>query len=235
MSTEITTTEDETPSGGSGGDVVVSTDRASEIRQIMATDRDRYFREGLDQELAELKVKQAAAANPEAAASMPVSALAPARSRALLERSAEGRELVAAWRQAPGGFDVAVERVQKAAISIVSAVGDHRAQKAFMTRFDRTLTERARYHVYDALGAGAPVHVSPASPADLQRFSSTAPGAEMAKEWGTAAATNVARVWKRVERLRAALDSEEDFDSFLDWYNALKPDAMKAVLRSIAR
>ncbi|CTQ42699.1 hypothetical protein [Roseibium aggregatum] len=227
MANEITT-RDNLPAVSDNGLLTGTLDRASEIRHVMATDRDRYRREGLDQELAGLIQAETYGD------SAPLTPLPATQSQALFKSTAEGAELAAAWRGAPGGFEGQLALAQKAASQILAGVGDQTAQKAFTERFSRSLTERARYHVYNELRNGAAANVQPVSSGDVQIFRNTQAGAELVEEWGVHAPFRVARVWERFDRLKRALADDDDFDSFVDWYAALKPEMVKTICRYLS-
>lgn len=218
---------------GGGGGIGFGRDRASEIRSIMKTDRARYFRDHLDQELAEIEAGKSLADDPDEGAGIAVMPLAPHRSRAMLEQTAEGRELVAAWQT--GGFERSLESAQRGAMNVLRGIGDGRHQRAFMARFDRDLTERVRYHIYDDLTNGSPLYYPPAKPEDLKIFGSCTVGADLLKEWGSTSADKVGKVWARVARFRRALGDEGDFEEFRTWYDNLNPTAVKAIVRYLAQ
>ncbi|MDW9902031.1 hypothetical protein GOA77_09145 [Sinorhizobium meliloti] len=234
------------PSSGSGSDVgggtgygshstalspPQSTGRRAEIERIMQTDRARYFREGLDQELAELRAAEDGGED----FGSPTLPMAPSRSMQSLQATEEGANLVSAWRNSPGGFEAQLRKVQADVGFLVRELGDLRHQRAFMEGFDRRVTERARYHIYDEIKNGSPTNPHPATSANLAVFGSTEPGAELLKEWGPTAAAKVGRVWARVARFRANLSNEADFASFTTWYDNLSPSAVKAIVKYLAR
>ncbi len=218
--------------GGEGGHRLPSAGRRAEIERIMATDRARYFREGLDQELAELRAEEAGDVDPDDSPTVPLVA---SRSLQMFQATAEGAALVSAWRSAPGGFETQLRKVQSDVGAIARELGDARHQRAFMEKFDRSLTERARYHVYNEIKNGSLGSARPASSADMAVFGSSLPGAELLKEWGPLAAVKVGRVWARIARFRENLSDEADFTSFTTWYDNLSPSAVKAIVRHLAR
>jgi len=208
--------------------------RVSDHMQLLTTDPRRYASEGRDLEVAQLyqdDADQGGNVSTQASAVIP---LAASRSRSEFEQTSEGRDLVAAWDIGPGGFSKALTVAQEAAGSIVKSMGDRRHQQAFMFRFDQDVSEVARYHIYNEILQPAPQAV-PANAADLTRFSDTQAGAEMIKEWGHSAPQHVATVWARIERFRRALENDGDFRTFIDWYSALQPAAVKAILRHLAK
>lgn len=208
-----------------------STGRRAEIERIMQTDRSRYFREGLDQELAELR----AAEDDGDDFGSPTLPMAPSRSMLSLQATEEGAELVAAWRNSPGGFEAQLRKVQADVGFLVREMGDLRHQRAFMESFDRRVSERARYHIYDEIKNGSVTNANTATPAELAVFGSSEPGAELLNEWGATASVKVGRVWARVARFRASLSNEADFTSFTTWYDNLSPSAVKAIVKYLAR
>ncbi len=200
------------PASDGGGD------RVAEIRSIMRTDRDRYFREDLGAELAQIE------------AGDPVT-LRPGESKASLMASDEGRELVAAWGSA---FPANLAAVQDMVLGMVRGVGAGKRGLALMAGFDRDVSERARFHIYDELRQPAPA-ASPASASDMATFAKSSVGRELVAEWGAAAPAQVGRIWARAKRFRAALDDDDDFESFRQWYDHLPAETVKAILRQLGR
>jgi len=207
--------------------------QVSDHMQVLTTEPARYWGERRDLEVARLYQEDADQDGRESTASA-VIPLAPSRSRSEFEQTAEGRELVAAWSMGPGGFDKAVTVAQQAAGSIVQAMGDRRHQQAFMTRFDREVSEAARFHIYNELVNTDASH-PPATGEALAVFGSSDVGAELLAEWGGDAAYRVGRVWGRAARFRRSLDNEAEWATFRDWYDDLDPKAVKAIVKYLAR
>lgn len=213
-------------SGGSSG--TGFQDRASEIRHVMRTDIDRYRREGLSQELAEINQRE----NESERTSL--TPLPSAKSEALFKSSPEGVELASAWKRAPGGFAAQLALAQRAASQIVSQAGSYSAQLAFTEQFNRDVTERARYHVYNEFRHGSVGNALPVSNEDLSIFGNTRAGAELIEEWGAQAPYRVARVWARFARFERTLNDAHDFQSLVAWYSKQKPEMVKAICRHLS-
>ena len=225
---------DSDEAGGAGSDLQrrpASTGRIAEIEAIMRDDRDRYFRDGLDQELARLRQEQAASDDPGAS---PLTYLGPDDSRRMLMESAEGEALATAWGGRGSDFETNLKQVQSGVSEIVRGVGDTRAQRAFMERFDRSLSESTRYAIYDEMRRGGPMVSEPASKDALNKFMAFEINREIAQEWGHSAADRVGRVHKRVSQLRSRLPADE-FEGFIEWFSGLTPPAAKSIVRQLAR
>lgn len=209
--------------------------RENEIMQVMATDMDRYRSDGLDYELAHIRQDQEIEANPERAAFLPVLDLHPKQSLALLQATVEGRELVAAWNSSNGGFSVQLQRAQKIAGDFLEKLGDGRHQRSFMTRFNEQLTEKARLYIYNEITLDGPSFPPIAEPHAVRAFGASDIGADLIEEWGSTAPGRIGTIHARIARFRRSLDSQHDFESFLDWYESLKPNVITAVLRFLAK
>ncbi len=218
-------------SGSGGSDGFGSSDggfssREVEIRRIMATDIARYRREGLDQELAAILSEKHG--EDDTIPSLPAHV-----SKSQLQETHEGRQLVSAWQSAPGGFEQQLRAAQSSAIQIIRGVGDIRAQRAFMERFDRDLSERIRFMIYNELRSGNAGNPSPVSADDVRKFANTPAGRELVEEWGARAPHMVARVWVRFDRLCRSIRNADEAADFVDWYSQLKPQVVKAICRHL--
>lgn len=213
-------------SGDSGHSTGGQSSREVEIRRIMATDMARYRREGLDQELAMIVSEREQTSDA-------VVQLPPHVSKSLLQSTEEGRELIRAWQTAPGGFEQQIRQAQASALEIVRGVGEIRSQRAFMERFDRDLSERCRYLIYNELRSGHAGNPPPASPDDVRRFADTPAGRELVAEWGPRASQMVARVWARFDRLGRSMRQTDEAADFVHWYSQLSPAAIKAICRHL--
>ncbi|MDN2579190.1 hypothetical protein [Aquibium sp. ELW1220] len=219
-----------TPAGGDGGfaSPAASAGRREYIEHVMRTDFDRYERENLDKELRQLIEADVVEADP---SKWSLSAMDWQDGRRELASTPDGRWLVAQWER--HGFKPIFEGVQNVAFSIVRAVGGDREQKYFMHRFDADMAEHVRFAVYDELATGAPAYVEPVDGAGLKRFGSSDAGRELLDEWGPDAPIRVATAWKRVERLKESLS--DDFADFAAWFDTLRKDEAKAIMRVITR
>jgi len=231
MSNELVTTSNDLPAAG-GGDVqsgasAVSIDRSrkAEIERIRATDFDRYERENLDRELIELL-------KAETEETTPTDPMDPDTSRSLLSVTPEGKELVRGW-DGLGGFKMQLQRLQNQVGGLVKQMGDDRHQRVFMERFDRALPESIRYPIYEALAMGPPTFVNPVSDKQIKEFTAGAVGADLVKEWGSAAPELIATIFKRVDMLKQRI-GDDAMEMFKDWFGTLSAPETKAVLRFIA-
>jgi hypothetical protein len=233
MSNEIAISEQESAAGADQHDHGLPVGQAAsghdltknQIERIRDTDIDRYFAEGLDRRLLQMtkeELGQTQATDP-----MPVEL-----SRSLMCETPEGAQLVSSLDRM-GGFKMQLQRLQSAVGGLVRGLGDDRQQRAFMARFDRSIPEPVRYVIYDALATGGPSFIQPVASSDIKKFAATGVGAELVKEWGTDAGSNVATVWKRIAMLRDAL-GEDAMADFYDWFEDLPPAQIKAVTRFIA-
>ncbi|APH74090.1 hypothetical protein BSQ44_24020 [Aquibium oceanicum] len=170
-----------------------------------------------------------ATANPDSV--NPVDLLDWQDSRNQLLETTEGRALVDEW-QSMAGFKTHLERVQTQARGIVNAVSeDRRAMRVFMQRFDDSMTEAARYAVYAEIADGPPSFVNPVDEDGLKKFGANQVGRELIDEWGPWAAEKVAAAWFRANRLLARMDDADALD-FLDWFDDLKPNEAKTIIKS---
>ncbi len=221
-----------TPAGewSGGASRTPSAGRRREIEAVMRTDIESYFAQGLDRELAAILAGDVANADPDA-----VKATVPMHwrdSRRELQATHDGAALVHEW-DSKGGFSVHLQAVQDRAAKIVQAVGDNRAQRLFMQRFDNAFPDHVRFALYDEMTNGLPGYVRPVDDAGLKRFAANPVGADLVKEWGSDAPTRVAIAWQRVERIKSALG--EDADEFFAWFETLKPAHAKAIMQVMTR
>jgi hypothetical protein len=204
--------------------------RKAEIEAIMRTDFDRYESEGLDREYRALIEAEIVAVDPNAG--NPTQAMAAADSRIQLCGSVEGQNLVMAWEQM-GGFNTHLNNVQNHVGKLVRNIGDNRAQRAFMERFDRSVPDAARLAVYDEIAAGAPTFVQPATEGEVAKFATTPAGKAMVDEWGSDAAENVAKLRARAARLTEQM-YEDEAEDFWDWFEDLGTDTIITIYRRMA-
>ncbi|MER9816495.1 hypothetical protein [Mesorhizobium sp. M0129] len=195
----------------------------------MATDIHRYYDEKLDLEYAALLEAEQSEINPDLI--NPTRPMDADQSRTALCSSEAGRRLVSDW-DSMGGFRAHLANVQRDAADIVRILGGNREQRVFMERFDREVPEPARLAVYDEIAAGTP-YVTPASPAEVKHFATTAAGKLLAAEWGSYAAEKVAMLRARAKRLTDAM-TEEDADEFWTWFDELPPATAMAIFRKMA-
>ncbi|MGO7542212.1 hypothetical protein ACC680_26930 [Rhizobium ruizarguesonis] len=200
--------------------------RKAEIERIRDTDIDRYFAEGLDRELLAMMRDVTGEARP--TDPMPVEV-----SRTQMMETPEGARFVMETERM-GGFRTQLQRLQGAIGGMVRDLGDERSQRVFMERFDRALPEPLRYAIYDQLVMGPPSFVVPVTADKVKEFAAGDPGRELVREWGSDAPETIAKIWKRVENLKAAI-GEDGMDIFKDWFNSLEIPHMKRVLQFIAR
>jgi len=209
--------------------------RETEILGVLSTNPDQYRSQGLDVELMQIRQDREISQDPERMSSLPVIPLHEKQSLASFQSTAEGRELSDWWKQVDGGFAVQLARAQSGALSIIERIGDGRHQRVFMTKFDRDVSEKARYHIYNELTMDAPSLPTPVDDAALKAFGSSDIGAELVRSWGATAAGRIGLIHKRVDRFRRALDSQADFETFLNWYETLKPAEIKSILGFLSR
>lgn len=199
--------------------------RRAEIHRIRNTDIDRYFAEGLDrEELGHIKSEMGQVT--------PTDPMDWQESRNEMSTTPDGAKIAYEW-DGMGGFKLHLGRVQERVGAMVRDLGNDRSQRVFMESFDRSLSDRARYVIYDEIAAGAPSFVTPASEADLERFGSNPVGSELLEEWGTDAPQKVAAVWRRVERLKEQLGDEAN--DFFTWFETLSPGQAKAIVGRVVR
>jgi hypothetical protein len=204
--------------------------RKAEIEAIMRTDFDRYESERLDREYRALMEAEAVAVDPNAGT--PTQPMPAADSRVALCGSVEGQKLVADWERM-GGFNTHLNNVQNTVGSLVRNIGDNRAQRAFMERFDRSVPDAARLAVYAEIATGAPTFVQPATKGELALFAQTPAGRAMVDEWGSDAAENVAKLRARAARLTDEMYEDEAGD-FWDWFEELGTDTIITIFRRMA-
>jgi hypothetical protein len=204
--------------------------RKAELEAIMRTDFDRYESEGLDREYRALIEAEAVAVDPNTG--NPTQPMPAADSRVALCGSIEGQKLVAHWERW-GGFNAHLNNVQNTVGSLVRNIGDNRAQRAFMERFDRNVPDAARLAVYDEIATGAPTFVQPASEGEIKKFAATPAGRAMVDEWGSDAAEKVAKLRTRAARLTEQMYEDEAGD-FWDWFEELGTDTIITIYRRMA-
>ncbi|TAV04040.1 hypothetical protein ELI39_01445 [Rhizobium ruizarguesonis] len=203
-----------------------STGRRAEIEHIRNTDFDRYERENLARELIALTEVETGTAAP----TVPMPAEV---SRSQMLETPEGAQFVMDMERF-GGFRTQLQRLQGAIGGLVRDLGDERAQRVFMERFDRSFPEPLRYTIYNHLVIGVPSFVVPVTADKVKEFAAGDPGRELVREWGSDAPETIAKIWKRVENLKAAI-GEDGMDIFKDWFNSLEIPHMKRVLQFIAQ
>lgn len=218
------------PTSGDASPRVSSPGRKAEIEMIRATDFDLYESQGLDREYRAILEQELVAADP--GAGNPTESMPADMSRNALCGSVEGQKLVRDWDRM-GGFNTHLANVQKDAGAIVRAVGDNRAQRAFMERFDRSVPEAARLAVYDEIASGPPTFVVPATDSEVRLFAKTEAGAALVAEWGSDTPERVATLRKRAANLNERMYDDEA-ESFWSWLENLDPSAAKAVFRKLA-
>ncbi|TAU26206.1 hypothetical protein ELI48_08465 [Rhizobium ruizarguesonis] len=203
-----------------------STGRRAEIEHIRNTDFDRYERENLARELVALTEEETGTAKP--TAPMPVDV-----SRSQMLETQEGAQFVMDMERF-GGFRAQLQRLQGAIGGLVRDLGDERSQRVFMERFDRSFPEPLRYTIYNHLVIGVPSFVVPVTAEKVKEFAAVDPGRDLVREWGSDAPETIAKIWKRIDNLKAAI-GEDGMDIFKDWFNSLEIPHMKRVLQFIAR
>ncbi|EJZ22445.1 hypothetical protein NE852_03285 [Rhizobium sp. Pop5] len=199
--------------------------RKAEIERIRDTDIDRYFAEGLDRELLAMMREDTGEAGPTDPMAVEVS-------RNQMMETPEGARFVMDMERL-GGFKTQLHRLQGAVGGMVRDLGDARAQRVFMERFDRSFPEPLRYQIYSQLVMGPPSFVVPVTADKVKEFAVGDPGRELVREWGSDAPETIATIWKRVDNLKAAIGAA-GMEVFKDWFNSLEIPHMKRVLQFIA-
>lgn len=192
-----------------------STGRKAEIQKVMKTDIDRYYDEGLDKEYQEILEAEQFATNPDSVD--PIQNLPADQSRMDMLQSPEGAELVGEW-ESLGGFKAHLANVQRDVSGFVSVLPDYRSQRAFMERFDRDLSEGARYALYREFSYPGFEYVEPADDNTVNNFESSEPGRELVGRWGSEAPTRIARIYKRADRLYSSMNDVEALE-FSEWFD----------------
>jgi hypothetical protein len=204
------------PSGGAG--------RKAEIERVMREDFDLYESSGMAAEYRSLIEAEIETANPDAGT--PTEPTPADVARVSLCGSQAGQALVYSWERM-GGFRTHLEHVQKDVGEIVRAVGDNRAQRAFMETFSRSVPLAAEIAMMDEIATGAPTWVPPASQSEVDLFATMPAGKEMVREWGSDAPVKVAALRKRAARINESMH-EDDAADFWAWFEELgTPTVMK--------
>ncbi|WP_154720411.1 hypothetical protein [Ciceribacter sp. T2.26MG-112.2] len=198
--------------------------RKAEIEQIMRTDFHRYEMEYSREYLQILKTEMGEVSATDL--------MAVDESRNQMTQTEAGRELVRSWERY-GGFKAHLSNVQKQVSGLVSALGNERAQRAFMERFDRSLPEPIRYAIYENIALGAPTFVVPAADEDMTVFAEDAVGKALVSEWGSDAATKVATIYKRCDAVLENLNEHEQF-AVMAWFGNLPDAQMKTICKLLA-
>lgn len=246
MSNELTTSENPGAAGAgsaTGEGVATGTEQAgfaslpagagrrALIEQIMKSDIDRYYSEGLDRELAQILEGDQAEVNPDSV--NPTQPMEADQSRISLCSSVAGRQLVSDW-DSMGGFRVHLANVQRDVSGIVRTLGGNREQRVFMEHFDREVPETARLSVYAEIATGSPGYTAPAAPAEVKAFEATPAGGALVAEWGSDAAQNVAMLRARAKRMTDAMD-DDDAHEFWFWLDSQDAGTARAIFRKMAR
>lgn len=215
---------------GAASPGIPSPARKAEIERIMREDFDTYQQKYSREYQAILEAEQ------EEIAPDTVDPLRPMHwedARGELSQSHAGLALIRDW-ESLGGFRRQHEHAQNGAREIVKSFDTVREQRAFMERFDRDLSESARYAIYANLATGKPYYSEPANQTVVAEFTATDVGRDLAKEWGHDAPAMIGLVRKRAERLFETM-SDEDAADFRAWFDGLPKSQIAAVMRGVAR
>lgn len=216
--------------GGFASSAAPSSARKAEIEAVMHSDFDLYQRTLSREYQAILEAEQ------EEIAPDTVDPLRPMHwedARGELSQSHAGLALIRDW-ESLGGFRRQHEHAQAGAKEVVRQLDTTRERRAFMERFDRDLSESARYAIYANLATGRPSYSEPANQTVVAEFTATDVGRDLAKEWGHDAPAMIGLVRKRAERLFETM-SDEDAADFRAWFDGLPKSQMIAVMRGVAR
>jgi hypothetical protein len=214
-------------SNDNGSSVAIRGDlatRKAEIEQIMRSDFHRYEMEYAGEYLQILKE--------EMGETRVTDLMHTDSSRSEMTKTEAGRELVRSWDRY-GGFKAHLATVQREVSGVVSSLGNERVQRAFMERFDRSLSEPIRYAIYENIALGAPTFVVPATDEDMTVFSEDAVGKALVSEWGPDAATKVATIYKRCDAVLERLSEHEQF-AVMAWFGKLPDEQMKTICKLLS-
>lgn len=200
--------------------------RRAEIERVRQTDIDRYFYEGMDRELIQYLKEEMGDVTP-------TDAMLPEQSKREMMQTEAGKKLIRDWSRHTS-FATELGHVQSKVGKLVRALGDDRAQRAFMARFDRMIDEDLRYAIFDMiLRVQDNSFVQPVSAASVETFRDSGPVCpEMVDKWGSEAPTRIARIWRRAEYLKLL---SNDITPIVEWMNYLSDNDAKAVLEFASR
>jgi len=216
----VTTGTDIAPADMGGG-------RIAEIEHVRNTDIDRYWREGLDKEYGHyLRDSMGQVA--------PTDHMDAKESHQRLSATEAGQALVRQWSSSGRSFEASLVAAQREAGKFVRALGDDRAQRAFMERFDRSMPELLRFSIYVMLiTCGDNAFVRPADAEGIAHFSQDTAGAALVEKWASDAGMKIARIWRRAEYLKMLTGGE--IEPLMNWYDQLTDKEATSVLEYAAR
>lgn len=201
--------------------------RMDEIDAVMLSDIVRYRREAMDAERLQLL-------KDERGEIVPTEPLPAKESQKQLSATEAGRSLIKEWTSRGRTFEVSLAAAQREAGKFVRSLGDDRAQRAFMERFDRSMPELLRFSIYEMLlSCGDNAHVKPADEEGVEHFCEDTAGAALVAKWGREAPVKIARIWKRSEYLKML--TGDDISPLLAWYETLTDKEATSVLEYAAR
>lgn len=141
------------------------------------------------------------------------------------------KSLVDEWRES-GGVEHHLRTAQAAASAALDVL-DGEEQDAFIQSFDG-LPPLARTAVIRHLATGELGYTKTASAADLENFTTTPEGAELAQEWGNRATQKLGTVRARTSAILKGM-GEADREAALTWFDNLPSQQAAAVLRALAK
>jgi hypothetical protein len=224
MPTELTTTaaqpEAGAAEGGSGIGVSGGMSR-QDIEHIRNTDFDRYEREGLSNKLVSMdRIERG-----------DVVSMAAPEARSQMESTAAGRELVQSW-MGTGGFEPRLKELQQNVSAAIRDIGDTRAQRVFVERFDRAIPQDAQYAVYEVISTRAPDYPEPATADEVEQFRQDPVAGKMADRWGDETPAKLARIMWRVDRLQ---EMAGEIGPLMQWYETLTEREARAFFELASR
>jgi hypothetical protein len=123
------------------------------------------------------------------------------------------------------------KQTQATVQAVLDGVADSEAFESGFESVWADLPEHAQAAIRQELAMPPDSPARPASEADLERFSSTPEGAELAKEWGKDAGRKLAAVRARMDRM---LLSGGDMEAAVEWFDQLTSAEAKSVLSALA-
>ncbi len=153
--------------------------------------------------------------------------------RQMIEATDGGAELAAEWGDQ---FNEKAATAKVGATAVLNELGGLHSEATahFLHGFYNLLPGSARMAVTRELSENGISEVEPVSAGMLDLYADNPVGKALVKEWGPQAATNIAKVKARSQRLLGAM-SPGDANATLDWIDRLTYDQVKAIARHFAR
>lgn len=203
--------------------------RLRQLEHMKKHDFLTYDGKGLAEEHQALLEAHADAAQSDAPQT--VQPLSATDSKAMIEATDDGSQLLQAWGDQ---FDEKLATAQRGTTAILADLGDQANQAQFLSDFYSQMPGGAQIAVAHELADFPPADITSVSPEVVHSFQTTETGKQLVAEWGSEAPKRIATIRARMKRVLGTMEATE-VNKTMAWFEGLSDFEAKAVVKHLAR